>query len=379
MPPQNKVDMEYKLTEKDYLDLWKYFQEKATSVKGAMFQTITWIIGFAAALLAFGFAKVTDFDPSKAVIPLPWLMVGISIAGFFICSFAFLALNESAKHIKRNWDYADNCLRNIKGLSEIVSSQVDFLTKVDRKEKPMPVWLKRMRIWLKRILICLKLILIWLKRILIWLKPNPIWPKHVQIWNQLRILVGFFLCAFIIIIANCNFWQDAEKRAREPKLSITAHASQIEIPKIIENLDSTRSAAQRATEAAKVAVTALAVIEENRKQDAATSVWQEKYARSHMEAINKLLDQISHAGDLQVRLVRLEALVASLMTESQLTRNQWKTIQRSLKARGFKPGEIDGRLGPSTVIAIREYQKRRSDHPDVTGVLTADQLDDLLK
>ena len=87
--------MDYKLTEKDYLDLWKYFQEKATGVKGAMFKTITWIIGLVAALLGFGFAKVTDFDPSKAIIPFSILMIWISGAGVLICFYAFFALGES--------------------------------------------------------------------------------------------------------------------------------------------------------------------------------------------------------------------------------------------------------------------------------------------
>ena len=113
----NVNDMEYK----DYVDLWKYFQDKATSVKGAMFSTITWITGFAGALLAFVFAKLADFDSSKAAISLPMLMIAISSAGMVICLFAFFALNESAKHIQQNWDYADKCLANIEALRKIVS------------------------------------------------------------------------------------------------------------------------------------------------------------------------------------------------------------------------------------------------------------------
>jgi hypothetical protein len=31
--------IEYQPTEKDYLELWRYFGDKATSVKGAMFTT----------------------------------------------------------------------------------------------------------------------------------------------------------------------------------------------------------------------------------------------------------------------------------------------------------------------------------------------------
>jgi peptidoglycan hydrolase-like protein with peptidoglycan-binding domain len=102
------------------------------------------------------------------------------------------------------------------------------------------------------------------------------------------------------------------------------------------------------------------------------------------------LDRISHEGDLRGRLVRVEELVANIeqrmqrqeqstTTQGNLSRSQWKKIQSSLTAQGFNPGSIDGRPCPNTVNAIREYQKQRSDHPDVTGTLTDIQVDDLLK
>jgi len=42
-----------------------YFEDRAASIKGAMFKTLTWTIGFAAALLGFIFAKLSDFDTSN--------------------------------------------------------------------------------------------------------------------------------------------------------------------------------------------------------------------------------------------------------------------------------------------------------------------------
>jgi hypothetical protein len=153
MPLQNDVDMEAKLEKKDYVDLWKYFEDKATSIKGAMFNTITWIIGFAGALLGFIFAKLSDFDLSKASISLPMLMICISVAGLLICLFAFFALGESAKHITNNWAYADNCSKKLKELSEIVT----------------------------------------------WNEEGKRY-KVMTIWNQLRIVVLLFLLAFIVIL-----------------------------------------------------------------------------------------------------------------------------------------------------------------------------------
>lgn len=48
------------------------------------------------------------------------------------------------------------------------------------------------------------------------------------------------------------------------------------------------------------------------------------------------------AGALQVRSLHAEALV--------------KEVQRLLIARGYRPGAIDGRLGPETVAAIRVFE-----------------------
>ncbi|GJQ57270.1 MAG: hypothetical protein D8M57_19410 [Candidatus Scalindua sp. AMX11] len=144
--------MEYKLKNEDYLNLWKYFQDKAISVKGAMFNTITWIIGFAAALIGFIFAKISDYDPLKAKISLPLFMIPLSIAGIVICIYAFFAQGESAKNIRKNLDSSDRCMVEIKGLDKIVAKETE----------------------------------------------NQ--PKFVQIWNQLRIVVSIFLTSFIAIL-----------------------------------------------------------------------------------------------------------------------------------------------------------------------------------
>jgi hypothetical protein len=143
--------LEEKFTDQEYLKLWMYFQDKATSVKGAMFNTITWLIGFAAALLAFTFAKLTDFNLDNAAVSLPFLMVLTSSAGLVICLYAYFALGESAKHIKNNWRYADKCLNELKELENIVI-------------------------------------------------PKRTQSRVVAIWKQLAIVVSLFLAAFIAIL-----------------------------------------------------------------------------------------------------------------------------------------------------------------------------------
>ena len=246
MTQQNDVDMEDKLEKKDYVDLWKYFEDKATSIKGAMFNTITWIIGFGGALLGFIFAKLADFDLSKASIPLSMLMISIAGAGIAICWFAFFALGESGKHIANNWAYADNCWKKIKGLSEIVP----------------------------------------------WKEEGKRY-KVMTIWNQLRIVVSLFFFAFIVILAIGALYpalgprnqkrpedivapaqlhgsiDDELKGIRDANLLIASQIERLKLsadlvnqfPKIIENLDTTRSAAQQATAAANAAGTALGDLE----------------------------------------------------------------------------------------------------------------------
>jgi peptidoglycan hydrolase-like protein with peptidoglycan-binding domain len=42
------------------------------------------------------------------------------------------------------------------------------------------------------------------------------------------------------------------------------------------------------------------------------------------------------------------------------SRAQLKTMQQTLKDKGFDPGPIDGTMGPRTAAALRDYQKAES-------------------
>ena len=105
--------------ENTYLSLWKYFQDRATSVKGAMFTTVTWILGFAAALSAFMFSNLAKYS-SDALITIEKLAFLVSFAGLFLCVYAYYAISESAKHIRNNWTYADSCMTKVHELKEII-------------------------------------------------------------------------------------------------------------------------------------------------------------------------------------------------------------------------------------------------------------------
>ena len=108
------------IDKKNYLSLWKYFQDRATSVKGAMFTTVTWVLGFAAALSAFMFSNLAEFS-SDAVLSIEKIALLVSFAGLSLCVYAYYAISESAKHIRNNWTYADKCMTKVSWLKDIVN------------------------------------------------------------------------------------------------------------------------------------------------------------------------------------------------------------------------------------------------------------------
>ena len=145
--------MPYRLEDEDYLRLWMYFQDRADNVKEAMFKTLTWTVGFAAALLGFVFVALTNYDATKAKVALPLVVVAAAAAGLVICLYSWFMLSESAKHIQGNWDRADRCGEHVHDLEAIVRGD-------GKKER-----------------------------------------KAMKIWNQLRIIVALFAIAFTAILA----------------------------------------------------------------------------------------------------------------------------------------------------------------------------------
>ena len=120
LPNRESLPMTYELKDEEYLKLWIYFQDRADNIKEAMFKTLTWTIGFAAALLAFIFANLIDFDPSRAIVTL-WSIVSITAAaGLVICLYSWFMLSESGKHIQYNWDRANRCELHVKDLGIII-------------------------------------------------------------------------------------------------------------------------------------------------------------------------------------------------------------------------------------------------------------------
>jgi hypothetical protein len=98
-----------------------------------------------------------------------------------------------------------------------------------------------------------------------------------------------------------------------------------------------------------------------------------EHANDRLSVLKKLAD------DLDERIKRPPpappTLPKPLLTEKDLTGDQWKTIQQSLKTRGFYAGKLDGKVGTGTRGAIGKYQ---ADRKASAGLLASDQIGDLL-
>jgi membrane-bound lytic murein transglycosylase B len=83
-------------------------------------------------------------------------------------------------------------------------------------------------------------------------------------------------------------------------------------------------------------------------------------------------------GHLADRIAGAGPLAATPPAHDRLTRDQLAALQTALNERGFDSGTVDGRLGPTTMQAIRDYQRSRQEpadgfpDPDILSALGID-------
>lgn len=70
------------------VDLWKFFEARASELKESMFKMVTWIIGFAAVLL--GFAVKEGFEKGLASVAHPRLLMSVGVVGLVIVGHAVI-------------------------------------------------------------------------------------------------------------------------------------------------------------------------------------------------------------------------------------------------------------------------------------------------
>src|SRR5262245_42045866 len=124
--------MTRKLEESDYLELWMFFQGQADAVKEAMFSSVTWVVGFSAALLGFIFTSVVDVH--LKLLADPPIVIGVSAIGLALSLYSALLIRESRKHIVRNWRRARYCEEKIVGLFDLIQKGEDKSLDAARSE-----------------------------------------------------------------------------------------------------------------------------------------------------------------------------------------------------------------------------------------------------
>jgi chromosome segregation ATPase len=107
--------------------------------------------------------------------------------------------------------------------------------------------------------------------------------------------------------------------------------------------------------------------------------------RSSQDLSGKLNDLYSGLDSItakvanhDVQLQKIESSTPCLpQSQTQMKAEHWRMIQQGLNDRGFDPGSADGKPGPNTQRAIRQFQAATGQLP-VTGRLTADEIKQLL-
>jgi uncharacterized membrane protein len=97
------------LSRDEYIDLYKFFQSRADTIKASMFASVTWVVGFAAAVLGFVVATFVDFSTDTVTVKHPMAAIISSCAGVILCVYALFLLYDAANHIRGNWDRANTC------------------------------------------------------------------------------------------------------------------------------------------------------------------------------------------------------------------------------------------------------------------------------
>lgn len=106
-----------------YLDLYKYYESTASSVKGAMFKNLTWVFGIASGLLAFIYSSAMKAPIPNSQISLSQVSALVLFSGIIICAYALVSIYESAQHIRKNWGMAEKCKSEVPALTNIVGTK----------------------------------------------------------------------------------------------------------------------------------------------------------------------------------------------------------------------------------------------------------------
>ena len=88
----------------DHIDLWKYFESRGQDLKTAMLSLITWLTGFAGAVLAYALKEGMTFKAPGPVLSNAPLAGLLGLLGMGIVVYSHVIIYEYADHINRTFD-----------------------------------------------------------------------------------------------------------------------------------------------------------------------------------------------------------------------------------------------------------------------------------
>jgi heme/copper-type cytochrome/quinol oxidase subunit 2 len=110
---------DYEITNEDYLDLWKYFQDRADGLKDKLWTIATWLLLLILGILGYIVKNFLGSKPNEALITNAPLSIIFSVFALSICFYVLLIIKDYGRHIGTNWDRASILRRKIKHFDEI--------------------------------------------------------------------------------------------------------------------------------------------------------------------------------------------------------------------------------------------------------------------
>jgi len=126
----------------DYLQLWQYFEGRGSSLKESFLHMMTWVLGFAGALVAFAADKTLNWKRGEPLVANHLTLFVVSAVGLALVTFAHRVIAEFGEHINRNFDRADRARDADASLDEILA----YSERPEAKGQQLPSICRNVRI-----------------------------------------------------------------------------------------------------------------------------------------------------------------------------------------------------------------------------------------
>ena len=111
-----------KISPDEYIDLWKYFSDRADMLHDRLWTVGVWLLAMASAIIGFilnrGLIELSPLHISQN----PILAFGLACIGILICIYALKVTRHHREHMERNWDRASGLKEMITPLEEILDT-----------------------------------------------------------------------------------------------------------------------------------------------------------------------------------------------------------------------------------------------------------------